>query len=127
MNEIKGEMDRLRKASQEYKVASLNKQEYRRIAEENAKRFAEQQETLNVYNTVLDLHLSKTRVEDIEAETVRMKKQNEDTLRELENMFGYKVKCEEEIQNLRKAIEAVRDDFLTLRIRSSMVSCFVPL
>lgn len=107
MNEIKAEIERLNKTTQEYKMASLNKQEYRRIAEENAKKFAEQQEMLNIYNTVLDLHMSKTKVEEIDAETAAIKKQNEETLKELENMFSFKVKLEDEIAALKKEIDRV--------------------
>lgn len=108
MNSIKEEVARLNKSTSEYKVIALNKHEYRRQAEEHAKKFAEMQESLNVYNTVLDIHLSRAKVDHIHSETAEIRKKNEAAMKELENIFNYKVKYEEQLTTLKKEVEEVR-------------------
>lgn len=104
MNQIREEIGRLNRSTLDYRVASTNRQEMRKTAETTAKKLTEKQELLTVYNTALDMHLSKTRTEEIVAETSELKQKNEMLLKELDNVFQKKVRKEEEIEDLKKKI-----------------------
>ncbi|XP_017785827.1 PREDICTED: intraflagellar transport protein 74 homolog [Nicrophorus vespilloides] len=105
MNAIRDEINRLNKSTLDCRVASINRQEMRRTAETTAKSLTEKQELLTIYNTALDMHLSKTRTEEIVAETAELKQRNDLLLKELDNVFQKKLKKEEQIGELKIRIQ----------------------
>lgn len=86
---------------------SLNKNEYRRQAEKLAQELSKQQDQLNEYNTVLDIHLSRTSLEQIHAETAELRRKNEQGLKELENAYNLKVKYEDQLRIIKKELDEV--------------------
>lgn len=107
MNNIKDEIGRLEKSTKEYKIMSLNKNEYRRQAEELAQELTKQQELLNEYNTILDINLSRTSLDQINAETAELRRKNEHSIKELENAYNLKVKYEEQLRTIKKELADV--------------------
>lgn len=107
MNNIKDEIGRLEKSTKEYKITSLNKNEYRRQAEELAQELSKQQELLSEYNTILDINLSRTSLEQIHSETGELRRKNEHGVKELENAYNLKVKYEEQLRTIKKELAEV--------------------
>lgn len=108
MNKIKDEITRLDKETKEYKIMALNKNEYRRQAEELAQELTKQQELLNEYNTVLDINLSRTSLDQIHTETSELRRNNERKLKELENAYNLKVKYEDQLRAIKKELAEVK-------------------
>lgn len=113
MNSIKEEITKLEKSSKEYKIMALNKNENRRQAEELAQDLTKQQELLNEYNTVLDIHLSRASLEQIHEETTELRRKNEQGIKELENYYNLKMKYEDQLRIIKKELAEVNRFFYT--------------
>lgn len=106
-NLIREEMVRLKKEMEEDRMKSLNVNELRRTAQNCAKKIEENQELLGAYNTALEMHLSKTKEQELVAETEQIKKDNETKLKELDNLFNEKLKLQDRMNKVSKKLDEV--------------------
>ncbi|GJQ74954.1 hypothetical protein Trydic_g9580 [Trypoxylus dichotomus] len=104
-NLIREEIVRLKKETEENRMKALNINELRRTAQNCARKIEENQELLGTYNTVLEMHLSKTKEQELIAETEQIKKDNEKKLKELDNLFNEKLKLQDRMAQFTKKLE----------------------
>lgn len=108
-NLIREEMVRLKKETEENRMKALNINELRRTAEDCAKEIEENQELLGTYNTTLEMHLSKTKEQEVLAEMEQIKKENEAKLKELDNLFNEKLKLQDRMSKVSKKLDEVSE------------------
>ncbi|KAF5278626.1 hypothetical protein FQA39_LY00668 [Lamprigera yunnana] len=104
MNLIRDELIKLQRQTAIYRTSG-NQAAYRKMAESSAQSYSENQETLTIYNLVLEIQASQDKYVKLSYETNSLKDKNKQYLNDLENLIAAKVVREESIVTLKKEIE----------------------
>ncbi|XP_022904400.2 intraflagellar transport protein 74 homolog [Onthophagus taurus] len=105
---LRDEIARLKKLTDENKMKTLNLDDLHKQAQEAAKRIEEKQELLSAYNIALEMHISKTKEDEILGEIEKMKRDNDLKMKELDGVLTKKIQMQEKIDRMEK--EQVRKE-----------------
>ncbi|XP_018336868.1 myosin-15-like [Agrilus planipennis] len=86
MNLIREEMANMQRQISNSAVVSANKNELKKTAKRTARRFAEYQELLSVYNNAIDFHMAQNTPDDIEKGTKKLKEKCKDSQEEIDHL-----------------------------------------
>ncbi|KAB0792425.1 hypothetical protein PPYR_14384 [Photinus pyralis] len=104
MNMIREEIIKLQRQTAVHRTAG-NQTSFRKIAESSAQIYSENQETLTIYNLVLEIQASQDKYVKLSYETNLLKEKNKQSLIDLDNLISAKVLREESIATIKKEIE----------------------